>query len=173
MYTNIPKLELFDIITNIMENDPKITKTTQEEITNMLKSIMEQNYFQVNEHYYAQTEGLAMGAPTSAILAEVYIQNMEHKQLYPILTRHQIMGYFRYVDDVLIIYYQNKTNIHEVLAEFNKQATSIKFTVEEEHHNSINFLELTIHRKRTKLEFGIYRKPTQTDTIIPNDSCHP
>jgi hypothetical protein len=90
-----------------MENDPEITKTTQEEITNILKSIMEQNYFQVNEQYYAQT-GLAMGAPTSAILAEVYIQHMEHKQLYPILTRHQIMGYFRYVDDILIIYNQNK-----------------------------------------------------------------
>jgi hypothetical protein len=174
MYTNIPKLEVIDIITNIKENGPKITKTTQEEITNILKSIIEQNCFQVNEQYYAQTEGLAMGAPTSAILAEVlvYIQHMEHKQLYPILTRHQIMGYFRYVDDILVIYNQNKTNIHEILAEFNKQAISIKFTVEE-HHNSINSLDLTIHRKRTKLEFGIYRKPTQTDTIIPNDSCHP
>jgi hypothetical protein len=58
-----------------MENDPEITKTTQEQMTNVLKSIMEQNYFQVNEQYYAQTEGLAMGAPTSAILAEVYICN--------------------------------------------------------------------------------------------------
>jgi hypothetical protein len=65
--------------------------STQEEITNILKSIKEQNYFQVNEQYYEQTEGLAMGAPTSAILAEVYIQHMEHKQLYPILTEHQIM----------------------------------------------------------------------------------
>jgi hypothetical protein len=79
----------------------------------------------------------------------------------------------RYVDDILIIYNQNKTNIHETLTEFNKQATSIKFTIEEEQHNSINFLDLTIHRRRTKLEFGIYRKPTQTDTIIPSDSCHP
>jgi hypothetical protein len=33
-------------------------------------------------------------------------------------------------------------------------------------------LDLIIHR-RTKLEFGIYRKTTQTDTGIPNDSCHP
>jgi hypothetical protein len=160
-------------MTNIMENDPEITKTTQEEITTILKSIMEQNYFHVNEQYYTQTEGLAMGAPTSAILAEVYIQHMEQKQLYPILTKHQIMGYFRYVEDILITYNRNKTNIHEILAEFNRQATSIKFTIEEEQHNSINFLDLTIHRKRTKLEFGIYRKPTQTDTTIPNDSCHP
>jgi hypothetical protein len=29
-----------------------------------------------------------MGAPTSVILIEVYIQYMEHKQLYPILMKH-------------------------------------------------------------------------------------
>jgi hypothetical protein len=34
-------------------------------------------------------------------------------------------------------------------------------------------LDLTIHRERAKLEFGIYRKPTQTHTITLNDSCHP
>jgi hypothetical protein len=28
-----------------------------------------------------------MGAPTSAILAEAYIQNMEHKQIYPIIMK--------------------------------------------------------------------------------------
>jgi hypothetical protein len=36
--------------------------------------MMEQNYFRFNKQYYKQTEGLAMGAPTSAIQAEVYIQ---------------------------------------------------------------------------------------------------
>jgi hypothetical protein len=33
--------------------------------------------------------------------------------------------------------------------------------MEKEEHQSINF------------EFAIYRKPTQTDIIIPNSSCHP
>jgi hypothetical protein len=93
--------------------------------------------------------------------------------LYPILKKHQIIGYFRYADDILIIYNQNKTNIDETITEFNKLSTSIKFTIEKEQHKSSNFLNLTIHQKRTKLEFRIYRKPTQTDTIIPNDACYP
>jgi hypothetical protein len=29
-----------------------------------------------------------------------------------------------------------------------------------------------MHLREIELEFAIYRKPTQTDTI-PNDSCHP
>jgi hypothetical protein len=80
---------------------------------------------------------------------------MQHKQLHTILRIYQIIGYFRYVDG-FIIYDQNKTNIVETLAEFNKQRTGIKFTIEKEKHNSINFLDLTIHRKITKLEFAIY-----------------
>jgi hypothetical protein len=62
-----------------------------------------------------------MGNPTSVKLAAVYIQYMEHKQLYPILLNHQIIGYFRYADDILKIYNQQKTNIYETIAEVNKQ----------------------------------------------------
>jgi hydroxymethylpyrimidine pyrophosphatase-like HAD family hydrolase len=86
-----------------------------------------------------------VGAPTSAILAEVYIPYMEHEKLYPILKKHQKIGYFRYVDDILIMYNKNKTNRDETLTEFNKQTTSIKFTIEKEQHNSLNFPDLTIH----------------------------
>jgi hypothetical protein len=46
---------------------------------------MEQNYFQFDQKYCKQTEGLAMGAPTSALVAEIFIQHMDHKYLYPIL----------------------------------------------------------------------------------------
>jgi tRNA A-37 threonylcarbamoyl transferase component Bud32 len=71
------------------------------------------------------------------------------------------------------MYNQKETNIGETSAEFSKQRTNIKFTIEKEQHNSISFLDLTIHHKRTKLEFKIYRKCAQTHIIIPNGSCHP
>jgi hypothetical protein len=59
------------------------------------------------------------------------------------------------------------------LNEFNKLQPTIKFTIEKELHESVNFLDLTIHREEEKFLFSIYRKPTQTDIIVPNDSCHP
>jgi hypothetical protein len=40
-----------------------------------------------------------MGAPTSAILAETYIRHMEHKRIYIILIKCQIIGSFKQVDD--------------------------------------------------------------------------
>jgi hypothetical protein len=50
---------------------------------------------------------------------------------------------------------------------------TIKFTIEKEPKEKINYLNITIQRKNERLEFSIYRKPTQTDIIIPNSSCHP
>jgi hypothetical protein len=132
---------------------------------------MEQNYFQVDQQYYKQTDGLVMGAPTSSLLAKPYIQHMEHKQIYPILIKQQIITYFRYVDDIHMIYNQNKTNIEHTLNKFNKLQPSIKFTMEKNVHKSIKFLNLTIHRKDSNLKFSIYREPTQTDIIMGHISC--
>jgi hypothetical protein len=50
---------------------------------------------------------------------------------------------------------------------------TMNFTIEKEHHESINFLDLKTHLKSKNLQISIYRKPTQTDIIIPNSSCHP
>ncbi|PNF26842.1 hypothetical protein B7P43_G16971 [Cryptotermes secundus] len=72
-----------------------------------------------------------------------------------------------------MIYYQNKTNIDHTFNEFNKAQPTINFTMEKEEHQAINFLDLVIHRNGKNLEFAIYGKPTQTDIIIPNSSCHP
>jgi hypothetical protein len=171
MYTNIPKSYVINI-NNILKTISEIVKTNQKEIMHILKTVMEQNYFKF-EQYYKQMEGLAMDAPTSAILAKTYIQHVEHKQIYPSLIKYQIIGYFRHINDIFIIYNQKKTNIDETLTKFNKQQTNIKFTIEKEEGNSINFLDLTIHHKKTKLEFAKYRNHTQTTIIVRNDFCHP
>jgi predicted DNA binding CopG/RHH family protein len=65
MYTNIPKED----VTNIIKNIPDMTLNTisQKEIMGLLGTILEQNYCQFNQKYYRQTEGRAMGAPTSAV----------------------------------------------------------------------------------------------------------
>jgi hypothetical protein len=85
---------------------------------------------QFKQQYYKPTDGLAMGAPTSIILTETSIQHMEHKPIYPVLIKHQIIGYYRHVDEILIIYDQKKTNIDKTLIGFNKQQIDIKFTIQ-------------------------------------------
>jgi hypothetical protein len=107
MYTNIPKIGVINIIKKILENNNEIEKNIQKETVHILETIIEQNYFQFDQEYYKQTGGLAMAAPTSSTPSEIYIQHMEHTQIYPILIQHKT-AYLIYVEDKLIIYDQNK-----------------------------------------------------------------
>jgi hypothetical protein len=114
-----------------------------------------------------------MGAPTSSLLSETYLQFLEHAVLSDILIQHNILGYFRYIDDILIVYRENHTYILEVLDLFNTAVTALLFTMEQEDNNSINFLDITVYKSNNSLNFCVYRKSTATDHIIPRNSNHP
>jgi hypothetical protein len=61
-----------------------------------------------------------MGVPTSAFLSEIYLQYMESNYVIHIVTKHNIFGYFQYVDAILIIYDSTNTDILSVLNEFKQ-----------------------------------------------------
>jgi hypothetical protein len=67
-----------------------------------------------------------MGAPVSTILAETFIQHLEHTIIYKILNEHQITDYHRYINDILIIYNKHYTDIENTLDEFNRIHTNGK-----------------------------------------------
>ena len=101
------------------------------------------------------------------------MQYLEHTKIFDILTKHKLVGYFRYVDDILILCKETTTNIQEILDMFNNISRTLTFTMETENNHQINFLDITTQKIDHEINFNIYRKPTTTDTIIPYDSCHP
>jgi hypothetical protein len=151
----------------------QLDRKTTNELIMITRTVLEQNYFNLNNQSYSQLTGMTMVVPSSGILSEIYHQNLESTKIIEILTQHNIIGYFRYVDDILIVYDENSTDIHKVPKTFNNLAPTIKFTLETETNNYINFLDVSIQNTGNKLTFNIYRKPTATDVIIPIDSCHP
>jgi hypothetical protein len=54
-----------------------INKTIKEQVTHILKVIIEQNYFQYNNQFFHPRNGIAMGSPISGTLAEIYLQHIE------------------------------------------------------------------------------------------------
>jgi hypothetical protein len=98
---------------------------------------------------------------------------LENTVVYDTLKNSNIEGYLRYVNDILLVYNEELTDIKDVLNSLNSIAPSLNFTVEMEQDNKLNFLDLTISKTAEKFSFNIFRKPTTSDTIIPNDSCHP
>jgi hypothetical protein len=60
-----------------------------------------------------------------------------------------------------------------MLEQFNKQHKALQFTITEENNEQIPYLDLNITNKLGTVGTGIYRKPTMTDIVISNSSCHP
>ena len=71
----------------------------------MLTTIINQNYFQYNNQWFQTEKGIAMGSPISSTIAEIYIKHW--------LERKEITYYRRYVDDILIIYNIDNTNVQQ------------------------------------------------------------
>jgi hypothetical protein len=93
MYTSIPTNNIINIVRTILKHQ-NTQQNTINEIINIINTILSHNYFQFDNAYYRQDEGLAMGAPSSAILAEIYLQYIESDYIYDILRKHKIIGYF-------------------------------------------------------------------------------
>jgi len=125
MYTNIPTSELVTIIDITCQNN-YIENSAKSDIIKLTKTITDQNYFQFLDKTYIQSEGLAKGTPTSSIFSEFYLQYLENTKIYNFLLNHNIEGYLCYVDDILIVYKENRTNVNDVLDCFNKLTPKLK-----------------------------------------------
>jgi len=113
-----------------------------------------------------------MGAPSSGLIAEFFLQNLEDTHLVQLYGKHKITAYFCYVDEILIIYDSRHTDIKNIQDDFIMLHPNMKFTAEPEFDNQINFLDITIRKTPTNWITSIYRKPSFTDSIIPYSSNH-
>ena len=134
--------------------------------------ITRQNDFIHKHDIISQHDGLAMGAP-SGLIAEFFLQHADNRHLARLSHKHRIIDYFMYVDDILLIYDPNHSDIHSIQTDFNALHPNLHFTAEVERDNTINYLDISIHKTPHELKASIYRKPTFTDSIIPYTSNHP
>ena len=74
--------------------------------------------------------------------------------------------YRRYLDDIFILYNQNKTNEQQIFNRINRISKHLQTKTNSEVDDKIQFLDLTIHKKKHNMTINIYRKPTETDTTI-------
>lgn len=76
LFSSIPPLETVEIIQNKLLSN-KSNPLIAQDIINLLKICLEQNYFQFNNTIYNSQEGLIMGNPLSPLLAEIFMNKLE------------------------------------------------------------------------------------------------
>jgi hypothetical protein len=105
------------------------------------------------------------------IFVYIYSRTTLSTSMVDILRKHQIVDYYRYVYNILIVYEQkrNVTNMLEKVNTYNQNLNLHR----KQTHNKINYLDLTIIKNKSKLNFEIYRIPTTIYLIFHDTSCHP
>jgi hypothetical protein len=87
MYSNIHIIEIITIrklgeVNNIEDKAKQV-------ILKITQVIIEQNFFHFQDTIYLQIEGLAMAVPTSSILSEVYLQDLEKTKIAELMLKQQ------------------------------------------------------------------------------------
>jgi hypothetical protein len=73
------------------------------------ETITRQNYFAYIIIIMTQLDGLGMGAPSSGLIAEIFLQHTEHRGLPSHAQKHKMVNYIQYIDDMLMIFDSTST----------------------------------------------------------------
>ncbi len=120
------------------------TILTTAQILQLIEICVTSTYFKFNSQWYQQIKGLAMGSSLSPLIACIFMEEFESQTLAQAPQRP--LAWWRYVDDVLILYDNKKLDINNRLQHSNSAdpTESIKFTLELESNDSLPFLDTLI-----------------------------
>ena len=84
LFTSVPIQPAIYIIVKLLEKDPALkqrTSMTIRHITSLLEFCLRSTYFTFQNKYFEQIEETAMGSPSSPIVANLYMEDLETKAI--------------------------------------------------------------------------------------------
>ena len=135
----------------------------------LVRFCLEFQGFTFNSEEFAQVRGLAMGSPLSPVAACLYMELMEKEHFQRIMGPHAT--WFRYVDDVFLLV-PEEVDLDEKLRQLNEVEDDIQFTLENEEHGTLPFLDVLIIKSGNDVKYKVHRKKTNQEDYIHFLSAH-
>ena len=110
-----------------------------------------------------------MGSPLGPALANIFV-GFHESRLFDNTVKPGV--YFRFVDDTFAIF-GSELDCDHFKGKLNLLHPALKFTVEKEQNNSLNFLDVLVEKDGTGFLTSVYRKPTFTGQYIRWNSFGP
>ena len=120
LYTSIPNSEGIKAVKISHENFTKKTIATKV-TTTFLALILTLNNFIFNSKHFLQTKGCAMGTICAPFYANFFMDHFERKYRYPLIER-KLLTYFRYINDIFLIWTGTKNELDQFFKDLNKKA---------------------------------------------------
>ena len=174
LYTNIDNKNGLTAVRKQFQNNPD-PKRPDAELLDLLKISLENNDFTFNNEWFLQTHGTAMGKRFAPHYANIFLADWEAKALKKCPKKP--LCYFRYLDDILLIWPHSRTEFDTFFQILNNHHPSIKLKSTISNH-SIDFLDITIFKGNSfnttgTLDTKMYFKPTDTHELLHKASYHP
>jgi hypothetical protein len=117
-------------------------------------------YFQFENKFYQQKEGMAMGNSLSLVVSNIFMEHFEETALDT--ADHKPAKWLIYVDDTFVVWPHGPTGLQQFLHYFSSVTPTTKFTMEVEANNTLPLLDVLVMNRGTKLAMKVYQKPTHT-----------
>lgn len=178
MYTNLPTNKLaYDTILHIMKDHIDFTQDQHTALIlgEVLKFVMENNYFTFGEYNFRQCSGIAMGTPCAPSYANILMHFTEKSYFESSYCEFKPLFYGRYIDDIFFVFKGTELQLKSFLDSFDTHRVyndklKITWTYSQD---SIEFLDLVIHSKPGKLQLSTHQKALNKYLYIPFSSYHP
>ena len=174
-YTNVDVVTATTRCEMIMKGHPDIKGLcTTEEVRFLMDFVNHSVFFKYQDITYHQAKGLAMGAPSSGIIANLFLAIEEKQWRLSNTFRKHIRMYNRYIDDIFMVFEGTKNELDLFLSEF--QFSSLKLTFHVGTTHPIPFLDCEVKMARVEwdpLVTTLYAKPGNTHMYVPWSSAHP
>jgi hypothetical protein len=176
MYPNIPNRLGVECCTRQLEQDHLNLKRPQN--LNVFRSILHNtlvnNVFELNNDYYIQINGTAMGTKSGPDYANLTLKDMEENRS-DINERFKsnVLLSKRYLDDLLTIYDNHNDSMAAYIKRLRETYAPLKLNVT--YGKSQNFLDLNISIDLLMDRFTVqlYRKPVAPQRLLDPSSTHP
>ena len=157
LYTNVPVMEAINVCADLLFSKMDLPVDKETFIT-LAKIASCDVIMSTHDGYYRQVDGLAMGSPPAAHLANGWLSQFDDR------IKGDAKVYFRYMDDIFRNIKKNK--IESKLKEINSYHPSLKFTCEIECDGCLPFLDMKVTNNIGMLFSTWYCKPTDTGLVM-------
>ena len=168
LYTNIPHKEGLEALKITLDNE-KIPTEKAETIIEFSKLVITSNHFEFLGQQYPQMSGTAMGTKMALSYANLFMGVLEQQMFSS--YKHKPFLYFRYIDDIFMIWTDGEDSLNDFLTHCNNQNKNIQFQ-QIISSTSIPFLDVSVTLEHGKLT-DLYTKSTNKHQYLHHTSCHP
>ena len=177
LYPHIPHDEGIEAMRYYL-SDRMVQNVSTESLCNLAKIVLENNFFEFGEKKFKQKLGTAIGTKFAPPYANLFMARLEEDFLEKAPYKPYL--WLRYLDDIFAIWTGTLNELEAFFEYLNQYHPTIKFTMDhsfkstpEHSFDQINFLDVLVSKRGTKLETDLFSKETDTHQFLHFKSCHP